>query len=534
VLRARFAERDADAAALDSVRAELGLDAGPLRLLARWLAGLPRGDLGTSWVSGTPVGPSLLPALGVSLTLAGFAAAVAVAVMLALVARPLRAGLAGRPAGASSRASAVLAALPEFLLATVLLTVVAVQLRWLPTSGWATPRHALAPAIALGVPAGAVLGVVLGDGVRAALSEPWPRTWRAGGIPQRRIAAAALRRAASVVCGQLALVTVGLLGGAAAVEVVFAVPGIGRTAVEAALAQDVPVVQATLLVVLLIGVLAGSAGALGQRLLLGPAFDAAELPAPAPVRRAPTRRTWTPAVIGAVVAAVLLAGLLRDPTAVDLAARLAPPSPAHPLGTDALGRDMLARLGHGALLTVALAAAVTAATLVVGLLVATLPGRSGAAAADITNALPPAVVGLAAAAVLGPGTGVAAVAVASVTWAPLAAHAAAALAEQRAAPYVTAARSLGASERRILYRHLLPAVVGSVGRHALVRLPAIAVAMASLGFLGLGAQPPAPEWGVLLADALPYAERAPWAVAAPAAALVTLGLAATALGGRLR
>ncbi|MHA6784220.1 ABC transporter permease subunit [Pseudonocardia saturnea] len=528
VLRARFAERAADAEALASIRAELGLDAGPLGLLGRWLGGLAHGDLGVSWVSGAEIGPGVGAALGVSLTLAGFAAAVAVVVAGLLVIQPLRAGVT-----TTSRTAAVLASVPEFLLASVLLAVVAVQLGWLPTSGWAGPRHAMAPALALGLPSGAVLGVVLGDGVRAALSEPWPRTWHALGWPPRRIALAALRRGASTVSGQLALVVAGLLGGAAAVEVVFAVPGIGRTAVDAALAQDVPVVQAALLVVLVVGLLAGSLGALGQRLLLGPALAAGALAAPPPAERAPVSRRVLVPVAGAL-AVVLVAGLLRDPSAVDLVARLTGPSAAHPLGTDALGRDVLARLGHGALSTVAPAAAVTAATLVVGLLVAALPGRVGAVAADVSNTLPPAVVGLVAAALLGPGAGVAAVAVALVTWAPLATHAHAALAEQRAAPHLTAARALGGSPAWLLRRHLLPPVALAVGRHALVRLPAVAVALASLGFLGLGAQPPDPEWGLLLAEALPYAERAPWAVAAPAVALAALGLGAAAVGGRVR
>jgi peptide/nickel transport system permease protein len=530
VLRARFAEREADAEALASIRAELGLDAGPLGLLARWLGGLVRGDLGVSWVSGADIGPGVMAALGVSLTLAGFAAAVAVVVAGLLVIRPFRAGAV---TARTSRTAAALASLPEFLLASALLAVVAVQLGWLPTSGWAGPRHAVAPALALGLPSGAVLGVVLGDGVRAALSEQWPRTWHALGWPPRRIAVAALRRGASTVSGQLALVVAGLLGGAAAVEVVFAVPGIGRTAVDAALAQDVPVVQAALLVVLAVGLLAGSLGALGQRLLLGPALAAGALAAAPPAERAPVSRRVLAPVAG-TLAVVLVAGLLRDPSAVDLAARLAGPSAAHPLGTDALGRDVLARLGHGALSTVAPAAAVTAATLVVGLLVAALPGRVGAVAADVSNALPPAVVGLVAAALLGPGAGVAAVAVALVTWAPLATHAHAALAEQRAAPHLVAARALGGSPAWLLRRHLLPPVAVAVGRHALVRLPAVAVALASLGFLGLGAQPPDPEWGLLLAEALPYAERAPWAVAAPAAALAALGLGAATVGGRVR
>jgi peptide/nickel transport system permease protein len=96
---------------------------------------------------------------------------------------------------------------------------------------------------------------------------------------------------------------------------------------------------------------------------------------------------------------------------------------------------------------------------------------------------------------------------------------------------VSATRALGARRSYLLRSELLPAVVPSVTRHAVLRLPGIALALASLSFLGLGAQPPTPEWGLLLAENQPYAERAPWAVLTPAAVLALLGaLAVTAAG----
>ena len=98
--------------------------------------------------------------------------------------------------------------------------------------------------------------------------------------------------------------------------------------------------------------------------------------------------------------------------------------------------------------------------------------------------------------------------------------------------HVAATQALGAGPWYLLTRHVLPAVLPPVARHALIRVPGIALSLAALSFLGLGAQPPAPEWGLLLAENQPYAERAPWAVLAPAAVLALLGaFAVTAAGG---
>lgn len=106
-------------------------------------------------------------------------------------------------------------------------------------------------------------------------------------------------------------------------------------------------------------------------------------------------------------------------------------------------------------------------------------------------------------------------------WTPLATHTSALLPQERATTHLTATRSLGATEWYLLIRELLPAVLPPVVRHALLRLPGIALNLAALSFLGLGAQPPSPEWGLLLAENQPYAERAPWAVLAPAVAWLT-------------
>lgn len=415
LLRARSAEQEPTPEALAAIRADLGLDAGPLGLLGQWAAGLLRGDLGISWVSGADVLPSVVTGLQVSLTLMGAALAVALLVAAALVAPVL---IRGR--GTSGAFAAVLTAVPEFLLSTVLLIVAGVGLGWLPTSGWAGPAHLVLPALALGLPAGGLLGRLVAEALPGVLDERWAHLWRGAGVGRARVAAAALRRVLPPLAGQFGMVVVGLTGGAVAVEAVFAVPGLGRTTLGAVKSQDVPLVQGSLLALLVLGLLAGAAAAALRRRLLGPALreTGLSLPAPRPVRVP----AWAPAVIGAVLVGVIGWGLLRDPYTVDTAARLAAPSGAHPLGADALGRDALARLGHGAAATVGMAAAVCLLGLVTALALGFLPNLA-TGAADIANALPPVIVGVLVAAVLGPRADGAALAVALVSWPALTAHA---------------------------------------------------------------------------------------------------------------
>ncbi|MGW1955666.1 ABC transporter permease subunit [Streptomyces sp. NPDC001920] len=518
VLRARSAEQEPTEEALSAIREDLGLGAGPLSLLGNWAAGLLRGDLGTSWVSGAGVLPSVVAGLQVSLGLMGAALATAVVLAALLVAPVL---VRGR--GSAGAFAAMLAAVPEFLLATVALLVCGVWLGWLPTAGWAGPQYLVLPALALGVPAGGLLGRLVADALPAVLDERWVELWRGAGVSRARIAGAALRRVLPPLVPQFGMVAVGLTGGAVAVEVVFAVPGIGRTALGAAKSQDLPLLQGSVLALLLLGLVAGASATLARRRLLGPALRDAglTLPPARPVRAHPAIAV----TLFAVLALTIGWGLLRDPYTVTTADRLASPSWAHPLGTDALGRDVLARLGHGAASTVGTAAAICALSLLVALALGFLPGVA-AGAADIANALPPVIVGILVAAATGPGAAGAALAVALISWPALSAHAAALVQEVRASSFLTAQRAMGATPWWILTRHVLPSVAAPVARHALLRLPGIALALASLGFLGLGSQPPTPEWGLLLDESRAYVERAPWAALAPAVALALLaGLA---------
>ncbi|MEV2190872.1 ABC transporter permease subunit [Streptomyces phaeochromogenes] len=531
VLRARSAEQEPTKEALDSIRRELGLDAGPLAQLGDWLGGVLRGDFGRSWANGSEVLPSVLSSLGVSLTLMGAALTVTLLLACALCAPTLVRGARGTTRGnaGTGAPAAVLAALPEFLLASLLLVTLSVWLGWLPPYGWQGPQNLVLPALALGIPAGGILGRLVDDALPAVFEERWVGLWRSSGCIPAVIGRAALRRAMPAVLPQLGLVAVGLTGGAVAVEVVFAVPGIGRTALGAAKTQDLPLLQGSVLSLILLGLVAGMLAGAARHRMLGPGLRDAALSLPArTVVDASRLHRAVPLICALVLTVVVCWGLLLDPLRVDTAARLAAPSWEYPFGTDSLGRDVLARVGHGAATTLGVAVLVCVVSYVVAMAIGFLPSLA-TGAAETANAVPPMIAGILVAAVLGPGTLGASIAVALVSWPALAAHAAALVQETRAAGYLSAQRAIGSPPGWILTRHILPAVAGPVARYAVLRLPGIALALASLGFLGLGAQPPAPEWGLTLAESLPYVERAPWAVLAPAAMLLLLAAFAVSL-----
>ena len=526
VLRARSAEREADPQALEAIRDELDLPGDPFSATVDWLSRAATGDFGVSWVSGAPVAPALADATGVSASLAGVAALVALVTGLTVILPGLvRAVRTGRPAGrGADTTGAVLAATPDFLLASVLLSVVAIGLTAAPSAGWQGPEHMVLPALALGLPTGGLLSRVLAGALAATLAENWVRTWRVVGYAPLPLATALMVRTVAVALPQVLLIFAGLVGSSVIVERVFTIPGLGHMALDGVLSQDLPRVQAAVAVLVVLGLLVGGVGIAAHRALLGPALGASGLALAVAV--AP-RRTRAPQVVGAVLLAVIAVGLLRDPGAVALGARLEPPTPQSPMGTDALGRDLWARLSHGALISVGAGVAVSLVALLLGTLFGVAGQRARAGAADVLNALPPVLMGVLTAAVLGPGLLGAAVAVASVAWIPIAVHARTLAAEVRASGFHQAAIAGGADRVWLARRHLVPSVLPAVSRHALMRIPHNTLALAGLGFLGLGAPHDSPEWGAMLAEGVRYVERAPWTVAVPALGLALLGVMAS-------
>lgn len=268
-------------------------------------------------------------------TLAAAATLVAILVGAAVVAPGLwRASRTGSALGRGSGvAAALLGALPEIVVALVLIAVVAVGWRLLPTSGFVGPQHLVLPALALGLPSGGLLGRILISGVDSTLAESWVRSWRSVGAGRLVVAAAVTRRAFAVALPQVALLLVGLLGSAVVVERAFAIPGLGSTALQGVLAQDIPVVQACVALLVLLGLGVGTLGVLAHRMLLGPGLRGADLPSAVPEPVPDTRLTrCAPWLAGGVLGVLIVLGLLRDPSAVVLADRLAAPSAGSPFG----------------------------------------------------------------------------------------------------------------------------------------------------------------------------------------------------------
>ncbi|MDF3144789.1 MULTISPECIES: ABC transporter permease subunit [unclassified Streptomyces] len=171
------------------------------------------------------------------------------------------------------------------------------------------------------------------------------------------------------------------------------------------------------------------------------------------------------------------------------------------------------------------ALAVTAVCTLTGLLLG-MAAQVGAGLTEVVSTMPAVLAGLLTTAVTGPSASGAALAVCMVGWTPYAAQAAALLEQERASGHMLASISFGAGPGYLLRYHLLPAVLPGVLRNALLRLPTTVLVLASLGFLGLGEQPPTAEWGRLLSENQPYVELAPWTVLGPACALVLLSVLA--------
>ena len=249
------------------------------------------------------------------------------------------------------------------------------------------------------------------------------------------------------------------------------------------------------------------------------------------------------AVIVGVFALVALLGpelAPHAPDATDLNRVLEGPSAAHLLGTDDLGRDQLSRLLHAARTSLTAVALVLAGALGFGVLVGSVAALRGGIVdeilmriTDVALAVPNLVIALAVLGFMGPGTANMVLALMLAAWPAYARLSRTLIVSIKRRPYIEAVQLMGARRTWILRRHLIPAALGPVLVYATADAGFIVVSVATLSFLGLGVQPPTPEWGQMLVAGLPFMETSPGLVIFPGLALTLLVIGFNLAGERV-
>jgi peptide/nickel transport system permease protein len=260
--------------------------------------------------------------------------------------------------------------------------------------------------------------------------------------------------------------------------------------------------------------------------------------------RRPAAAAW---VASSVISIIVLLALIapwvapHDPLAQDVSDRLQAASSAHWLGTDGLGRDVLSRLIYGARTTLGLVGLVGLLMAPLGLAIGLITGYYGGwvervltGLTNITMALPRLILALAFVGVLGPGLWNAALALVLTGWPAYARLARAETAVLRRSDYIAAAQMQGIVGVRLLWGHLLPACMPAMRVRLALDLAGVILAAAALGFLGLGVQPPTPEWGMMIAEGSKVVFDQWWIAAVPGVAILIVSLCLNILADSLR
>ncbi|OED72305.1 transporter [Vibrio splendidus ZS-139] len=526
ILRARAGQQHLlTPEALAAVRADLQLDRSASERLIDWIGSAFSGDLGKSWIDGSSVALGIQKTASTSLFLMSSALVMTFVLCGAGLLATLRSWKKGKLGQSYSSLSTVLISLPEYVVASVLILVFSIWLGWLPPYGWQGWQDIWLPSLALALPASGLFSRLLRDSLQRVLNEPWVITWLSANVHSNQIIRFALKRALSSLIPQIAMIVIGLTGGAVAVELIFSIPGIGRMILGAAKAQDLPMLQGGLLVLLLFSIAVSSMSLFIQQLILGHSLKSGKLISSHSSFRftqSRTKRAVAFSILSFLIAIVVWAAF-RDPYTSQFS-RLADPSWQAPLGADGIGRDLLARIGSGMVSTFQAGILATFLSLVTGIIMG-FNTRFSQGLIEITKGIPYIIAGLLVAGLTGMNPNSALIAIVLVSWAPLAAHCSSLIVEAKAQPYTHLAPLWGTSKLRIFRFYLLPYVLPPLLRHAMLRLPVITLSLTSLSFIGLGAKPPAPEWGLMIAENLPYIERAPLAVMGPIVGLILLGAA---------
>lgn len=254
----------------------------------------------------------------------------------------------------------------------------------------------------------------------------------------------------------------------------------------------------------------------------------------------------------AVIGALLLVSIIglamlasytapADPLKVNLRQKLQPPCRQFPLGTDHLGRCMFSRLVYGARVSIGIAVIVMGFVMGISITLGTLAGYLGGKVDDLISivinivlAFPGLILALAIIGILGPSLLNLLVSIVAVGWAPYARIIRGAVLALREREYILAVQAAGGSNGRIILRHILPNILSPIIVLSSLDMGKIILSISGLSFLGLGAQPPTPEWGMMLSDGRPFMQLAPHIMIFPGLAIALTVMAFNLLGDGLR
>ena len=544
---AAFADASATPQQLARLRHELGLDLPIGEQMLAWYGRLLHGDLGRSILLRRSVGEALVERLPVTLSLA--AIALVIAALVGVAAGTLAAVYRARWPDQSVMVAALLGlSVPDFWLGLMLIFFFGVRLGWLPTGGFVPPDQDFAGWLrSIALPAATLAAVQIGfiarmtrASVLDVLHQDFIRTADAKGLARPAVLMRhALPNAVVPILTVAGIVAGSLLGGAVIVEQVFSIPGVGRLIVGAILSRDYPVIQGGLLflaaIYLFVNFAVDLLYAVADR---GYGWSDRQ--------RAPA--AWQPGVPARGCPGAAHRGGRRArrrahavrSAAKRRAAAARPPDAMHWFGTDHFGRDILAahavrrpHLAHHRPVHGGPDRALRHGDRR-GRRVLPAAGPPDHAADGRADGVPAILLAIAVAAVLGASVPNVIIALAVATTPHTARIVRASVLGVRALDFVEAARAIGMTELRVLWRHVLPNVAGPlIVRLTYVFATAI-LAEAALSFIGVGPPPPAPTFGNIIANGRDFIADAPWVTIFPGLAVIVSVLGLNLLGDGLR
>ena len=522
----------------NELREELGLDQPVIVRYVVWLKGVITGNMGNSYISGKPVFATFISKLPATIYLC--VVSILLTLIISLPLGIIAAVNKNRCIDYIIRLLSFLGnSMPNFFAAIMLIYIFALKLNLLPVMGMnAGIKSVILPAVTLAIAMSSRYIRQIRTAVINELQKDYVQGAIARGVGRLKIITGSVLKSSLLTIITLLALSIGsLLGGTAIVESIFMWDGVGKMAIDAITMRDYPVIQAYVIWMAIIYVVINlkkrteNVNNNRQRLIFRGKINKSNT----------SLIIWLIFALLIVLIAVLADVIVPyDPYEQDLSAALMPPDSHHLLGTDQYGRDMLSRVIKGAGISLSSSFALVVIITLTGCIAGIISGYYGGIIdsiimrlSDIFLAFPGLVFAIAVASVMSGGLVSAVIALALISWPKYARIARAEVLAIKNEPYIQVARMSGLNTIRILIKHIIPNIADIIIVTAVLDIGNMMMEIAGLSFLGLGAEPPLAEWGLMVSQGRSFMQTAPWVVIAPGLAIFITVLVFNMLGDTL-